>query len=253
MFSVNYCCGNGKAFADRERFGLEGEKLLEFVEKQQKIEEERRREEEEKEEKRRQLEEEKEERRRILEGDRRKEEEEKEERRRREGEVRETRWQERDLRKLELEADLLRQNEAIEAAKREHESIKDVAPGPNLTDEQQTVFTDLAKHFLRICLLKHQVKHILFSITLNSLQTNRLDQDLTQYPYSMRESLRKDIADMIKMGVIRESSSPYASPVVVAKKKDNTNRLCQLLNICSKSLVETNSFQKLTLARDIGK
>ena len=42
----------------------------------------------------------------------------------------------------------------------------------------------------------------------------------------MRESLRKDIADMIKMGVIRESSSWYASPVVVVKKKDNTNRVC---------------------------
>ena len=53
-----------------KEFGLEGEKLLEFVEKQQKLEEE-------KEEKRRQLEEEKEERCRILEEDRRKEEEEK--------------------------------------------------------------------------------------------------------------------------------------------------------------------------------
>ena len=46
MFAVNYCCGNGKAFADGKEFGLEGEKLLEFVEKQQKLEEERRREEE---------------------------------------------------------------------------------------------------------------------------------------------------------------------------------------------------------------
>ncbi|CAH3022482.1 unnamed protein product [Porites evermanni] len=54
-----------------KEFGLEGEKLLEFVEKQQKLEEERRREGEEKEEKRRKLEEE-----------RRREEEEKEEKRR---------------------------------------------------------------------------------------------------------------------------------------------------------------------------
>ena len=126
-----------------EKFGPEGEKLLEFVreqqklederrreeeekeEKRRKLEEERRREEEEKEEKRRQIEEEKEERRRILEEDRRKEEEEKEERRRREDEERETRRQERELRKLELEADLLKQKEAIEAAKRELPSIVD--------------------------------------------------------------------------------------------------------------------------------
>ena len=50
-----------------KEFGLEGAKLLEFVEKQQKLEQERRREEEEKEEKRRQLEEEKQEKRRQLE------------------------------------------------------------------------------------------------------------------------------------------------------------------------------------------
>ena len=45
-------------------------------------------------------------------------------------------------------------------------------------------------------------------------------------PYSLRESLKKDVTDMMKMGVIRESSSPYASHVVVVKKKDNTNRVC---------------------------
>lgn len=45
-------------------------------------------------------------------------------------------------------------------------------------------------------------------------------------PYSMREFLKKDIDDMLKMGVIRESNSPYASPVVVVKKKDGSNRVC---------------------------
>ena len=40
----------------------------------------------------------------------------------------------------------------------------------------------------------------------------------------MRESLRKDIADIIKMGVIRESSSAYALLVAVVMEKDNTNR-----------------------------
>ena len=121
-----------------EKFGLEGEKLLEFVREQLKLEEE-------KEEKRRQLEEEKEERRRLLEEDRRKEEEEKEERRRREDEERETRRQERDLRKLELEAELLKQREAIEVAKRENE-LELARLGQGLNDtERAEVREDRAK------------------------------------------------------------------------------------------------------------
>jgi len=67
------------------------------------------------------LEEEKEEKHQRLEEERRQEDEKKEERRRREDEERETRRQERELRKLEMEAKLMRQREAAEAAKREHE------------------------------------------------------------------------------------------------------------------------------------
>ena len=121
-----------------KEFELEGEKLLEFVREQLKLEEEkeekRRQLEEEKEGKRRLLEVQKEERRRILEEDRRKEDEE-----------RETRRQERDLRKLELEAKLLKQKEAIEAAKREHElELARLAQGRNDT-ERAEVREDRAK------------------------------------------------------------------------------------------------------------
>ena len=104
-----------------EKFGLEGEKLLEFVRRQLEEEKEEKRRQLEKEEKRKQLEEEKEEKRRRFEEEKRLEEEEREERRRREDEERETRRLERELRKLEMEAELVRQKEAAEAAKREHE------------------------------------------------------------------------------------------------------------------------------------
>ena len=125
-----------------EKFIQLGEKF-EFVREQQELEreekrleqekeEKRRQLEEEKEEKRRQLEEEKEERRRRLEEEReekcrryeaqrRLEQGEKDEKRRREDEERETRRQERELRRLEMEAEIMRQKEAAEAAKREHE------------------------------------------------------------------------------------------------------------------------------------
>ena len=119
---------------EEKRRQLEEEK----EESRRKLEEERRREKKEKEEKRRQIEEEKEERRRILEEDRRKEEEEKEERRRREDDERETRRQEREPRKLELEADLLKQKQAIEAAKREHElELPRLAQGRNDTERAE--------------------------------------------------------------------------------------------------------------------
>ena len=97
-----------------EKFGLEGEKLLEFVKEQEEKEERIQREKEEKEEKIRREREEKEEKRRQ-------QEEERDEKRRREEEEREARRQDRELRKLEREAELLRQKEAIEVAKRQHE------------------------------------------------------------------------------------------------------------------------------------
>ena len=130
-----------------KEFGLEGQKLLEFVREQQKLEEEKeeqqrqllkeqkleeeeraerqRREEEERVERQRREEEERAERQRREEEERaerqRREEEETEERRRRQDEEREARRPEREIRKLQHEADLMRQKEAAEAAKREHE------------------------------------------------------------------------------------------------------------------------------------
>lgn len=42
----------------------------------------------------------------------------------------------------------------------------------------------------------------------------------------MREALRKDIDDMLRMRVIRQSDSSYAFPVVIVKKTDGSNRIC---------------------------
>ena len=44
-------------------------------------------------------------------------------------------------------------------------------------------------------------------------------------PYAVRETLKGDILEMLKLGIIRESDSPYASPIVLIKK-DGSNRLC---------------------------
>ena len=36
-------------------------------------------------------------------------------------------------------------------------------------------------------------------------------------PYAMREELRNEVDSMLEMGVVRPSTSPYASPIVMVK------------------------------------
>lgn len=43
----------------------------------------------------------------------------------------------------------------------------------------------------------------------------------------MYDDMKKEIDDMLKLGVIEPSSSPYCSPLVLVKKKDGTTRYCQ--------------------------
>ena len=107
------------------------------------------------------------------------------------------------------------------------ESIENVETGPNLTDEQRNEFLDLGKQFTNLFTEAPgatDLVHVQHHIKLTSDEPVRSRP--YPVPYSIRELLRRDIVDMIKMGVIRESSSLYASPVVVVKEKDNTNRVC---------------------------
>ena len=45
-------------------------------------------------------------------------------------------------------------------------------------------------------------------------------------PCAMREELRDEVDTMLEMGVVRPSTLPYASPIVMVKKKDGSNRVC---------------------------
>ena len=46
-------------------------------------------------------------------------------------------------------------------------------------------------------------------------------------PYAMREELRNEVVDSIlEMGVVRPSTSPYPSPIIMVKKKDGFNSVC---------------------------
>ena len=45
-------------------------------------------------------------------------------------------------------------------------------------------------------------------------------------PCAMREELRNEVDSMLEMRVVRPSTSPYVSPIIMVKKKDGSNRVC---------------------------
>lgn len=46
------------------------------------------------------------------------------------------------------------------------------------------------------------------------------------YPYVMKEDIENQGAEMLKTWIIRPSTSPYSSPVILVKKKDDNWHFC---------------------------
>ena len=105
------------------------------------------------------------------------------------------------------------------------ETIHDVKYGKKLEDVRKDEISELAKDFSHLFdprpgdtnVVEHPVK--LTSSTPVCSKPYKI-------PYKAREELKKDIDEMLELGVIRESDSPYASPIVIVKKPDGSNRIC---------------------------
>lgn len=49
---------------------------------------------------------------------------------------------------------------------------------------------------------------------------------LYRYPYLQKNEIETQVNEMLIVGLIRPSNSPYSSPVIVVKKKDGSWRFC---------------------------
>jgi len=66
----------------------------------------------------------------------------------------------------------------------------------------------------------------LTSIEHNILLTdsNPIRSKTYPVPYLLREVIKEELAEMVKLGIVEPSDSPYSSPILIVKKKDGTNR-----------------------------
>ena len=62
--------------------------------------------------------------------------------------------------------------------------------------------------------------------TITTTDEKPVAQTFRRLPPNQYVQVKEHIRDLLKKGIIKESSSPYASPVVVVKKKDGSLRLC---------------------------
>ncbi|XP_063971781.1 uncharacterized protein LOC135159725 [Lytechinus pictus] len=107
------------------------------------------------------------------------------------------------------------------------ESLDDVTINTDLSSPQKEQINELLNHYQDVLsdlpgctsLGEH-------SIILKDNDFKHLKSKPYPIPYSLRDTVRDEVKTMLSMGVIEASESPIASPIVLVKKPDGTNRFC---------------------------
>lgn len=105
------------------------------------------------------------------------------------------------------------------------DTVNDVTISQRLTQKQKGELQDCLDQFSsvlsnvpgRTSLLKHRV------VTTSEIP---VFQKPYQIPHALRNEVKRELSVMLEAGIVEQSVSPYASPVVIIPKKDQSIRFC---------------------------
>ena len=105
------------------------------------------------------------------------------------------------------------------------ESFRDVSISNTLTSEQRKEVETLMKQYPDVLSSlpgrTDQIQHDIKLLTSEPIRTKGYS-----IPYKTRSVMETEIPDMLDLGVIEPSISPYSSPIVLVPKKDGSVRFC---------------------------
>ena len=105
------------------------------------------------------------------------------------------------------------------------ESIQDVCVGAEFNGEQRNKVMEVLRRYENI-FTEIPEKAYVIEHKIDLTDEGPIRCKPYPLPYAKRGEIREEIKNMMDTGIVKESSSPYASPLVVVKKKDGSNRMC---------------------------
>jgi len=99
---------------------------------------------------------------------------------------------------------------------------------PDLPEEQRRMLLEfLADHHKAFCLEENECGETdLVQFEIDTSNAAPMKPPVRRMPFTVRQEVARQLKRMQKTGVIQPSNSPWASLIVLVRKKDGTHRFC---------------------------
>ena len=108
--------------------------------------------------------------------------------------------------------------------------VRQLVSDPELLtmEQNKALHTFLGDHHEAFCLEEHKRETKMVAMEIHTGDARPLRQPVRRMPFAVRQEIAKhlNMQNMRKAGVIQPSSSPWASPVGMVRKRDRTHQFC---------------------------